>query len=380
MSSIAVLVLANAALIAIIAVGVLQARRDGARPVVVAIACAILAVLDLGITFFAYKPSAPIIYPWGGQLTESEPHVRIESDFGTEVYYSFDQNSDLRPEHAMRYEGPIEMPQSCYVGARAHLLFWDSDITTVYMTTYEDSLERYGEQVGSSGDAEDVPAGDIWYSDRLVSQERSVPGEGYPDDLLSGWGDSAGGRESFTIDEINHGLFGDRIAFDSISDSVIGDEKNFVAAKSLEAADEDYWNANLIEVQPGKRYKVRLYGHNNSPLGYKACAEDVEAAFVVPDEAGKSIAVHGLLHSSNTDPDLYWDGVVFTSDERFRLQFVEGSATMGNNGIGRNPGYHLPDSIMNGWQKVGYEELDGVIPGCYQYAFYLVIYVDVVAV
>lgn len=45
------------------------------------------------------------------------------------------------------------------------------------------------------------------------------------------WGDNGGGRESHTIEEINSGILGDSIIFNTISDSVIGNEKNFVGAR-----------------------------------------------------------------------------------------------------------------------------------------------------
>lgn len=46
-----------------------------------------------------------------------------------------------------------------------------------------------------------------------------------------GWADSIGGRDSYTIDEINNGALKDKIVFNSISDSAIGHEFNFVGAK-----------------------------------------------------------------------------------------------------------------------------------------------------
>ena len=44
------------------------------------------------------------------------------------------------------------------------------------------------------------------------------------------WGDSAGGRTVYTLDEINAGKLGDTITFNSITNGKIGDERNFVGA------------------------------------------------------------------------------------------------------------------------------------------------------
>ena len=56
----------------------------------------------------------------------------------------------------------------------------------------------------------------------------------------------------------------------SISDSVIGDEKNFVGAREdtgVNAGASNVWDGNEISVTPGKTYLIRLYVHNNNPNG-----------------------------------------------------------------------------------------------------------------
>jgi hypothetical protein len=184
---------------------------------------------------------------------------------------------------------------------------------------------------------------------------------------------------SYTLDQVNAGALGDEIVFNSISDSVIGDEKNFVGARLDDGnhGAKNVWNGNVLEVTPGNTYLIRLYGHNNSPLGYGAVAKGVNAQFIVPTGAGRSVVVHGLLRSDNADPQEYWDGVVLTCDTRFHLEVVEGSPLIENNGaVG---GSTLPMQVVNGWTRIGYDDLDGNIPGCYQYAFYLSIKVRVVA-
>ena len=74
-------------------------------------------------------------------------------------------------------------------------------------------------------------------------------------------------------------------------------------------------------------------------------------------------------------PSLYWDDVVFTSDEVFRLEYEEGTAKIETN-MGS---FQLPDTVISDWALVRYDELNGQIPGCYQYSFYVTIKVRVVA-
>ena len=140
--------------------------------------------------------------------------------------------------------------------------------------------------------------------------------------LVSAWGDSSNGRPSYTISQINSGLLGDTITFNSISDGKIGDEKNFVGAK-LSSSNTDIWNADEINVKDGETYTIRLYVHNNSPKGYEAVAKDVKASISVPTTVGKTQTVIGYLNSSNATPNRYWDEVKLVSSEDFYLEYVD---------------------------------------------------------
>lgn len=209
------------------------------------------------------------------------------------------------------------------------------------------------------------------------------------------WSDnSENGRPSYTKAEINQlqedGKWGNKIVFNSISDSVIGDEKNFVGARqciqradgSWEGTTEDtVWNANEIMVEDGKFYIVRLYVHNNNPNGYNGVAKDVKVAFNVPinsDDENK-IEISGHISSSNATPTEYEDDIVFISKtERFHLEYIYGSAYLENQGSANGP---LDDEIVNaktGGVLIGYDELNGEMPGCYQYDCFVTIQVRVV--
>lgn len=200
------------------------------------------------------------------------------------------------------------------------------------------------------------------------------------------WGDSDGGRPSYTLEQVNQGVLGDSIVFNSISDSVIGDEKNFVAAREdtgINAGLANVWNANDITVEDGKVYIIRLYVHNNSPKGYAAVSQNTRVAFSIPNTSAKQIQVNGHIFSDNAAPTQYWDYVNFNADIPFHLEYVEGSALLENNGIGNDGGVQLNDNIVykaaseHGVQ-IGYSSLNGDIPGCYSYACYVGIKVKVV--
>lgn len=226
------------------------------------------------------------------------------------------------------------------------------------------------------------------------------------------WGDNFGynpetgknGRSSYTIEEINNGAIGatpisdgedykdsdnypGQIIFNTISDSTIGSEKNFVAARecilledgSWEGATKDtVWKGNDITVEDGKYYIIRLYVHNNNPNGEDAVAEDVHVSFSIPneyDEENKRIQVNGFIDSSNATPSEYWDYINFNSEVPFHLDFINNSGLLENNGIGLG-GLILSDDIVkakSGGVLIGYDALDGRVPGCYQYDNYVTV-------
>ena len=183
--------------------------------------------------------------------------------------------------------------------------------------------------------------------------------------MVQAWGDSANGRPSYTLAQIDSGALGDTITFNSISnqDVSIGDEKNFVGAK-VAGANVTTWNANTINVKDGETYTIRLYVHNNSPKGEEAIAKGVKASFSLPTTVAKSHTIVGYLDSTNATPNRYWDEVTLTSDQDFYLEYVDGSAQYNNN----NGSFKLPNDIIISGATLGYTTMNGEIPGCYQYA------------
>ncbi len=195
----------------------------------------------------------------------------------------------------------------------------------------------------------------------------------------SAWGDSEGGRKTYTLEQIQNGESGSAIFFNSITNSTIGDERNFVGAREdtgVNAGKDNVWNANEITVESGKTYIVRLYVHNNNPYGYNGVAENVKVNFALSKNYATENAITGYISSSNATPNQYWDSVVFKSSngQSFYLDYVEGSAKVENNSYGQN-GYTLSDDIiLNAGATLGYDQPgDGKIPGCYQYAQYVTI-------
>lgn len=201
--------------------------------------------------------------------------------------------------------------------------------------------------------------------------------------IVSAWGDNSGGRKTYTLAEINAGKLGDEIVFNSIKDDTlpagnIKDERNFVAARDAATGNNgvnNVWENNEITVEEGKTYIVRLYVHNNNPKGTAATAKNVSVNFSLGTVVSTEQRVDGYINTTSGKINKYWDDVVFKSKDgrKFYLDYVEGSALLENNGVGKNPGAKLNDTVVTSGAKIGYNSLNGEVPGCYQYANYITI-------
>ena len=176
------------------------------------------------------------------------------------------------------------------------------------------------------------------------------------------WGPA---RPSFTIEKP-----ADYITFNSITNNPVigGDEKDFVGIR--EVGSNAKWTNNM-KVQNGKEYYVRMYVHNNAASNLNLVAENVVAKLNVPTTTAKNVTVQGQISASNAKPNTVWDDATFSSDNDFNLAYISGSALFENNGMSTTK---LPDSIVNNTgAKLGYDKLDGKIPGCFQYAGYVTV-------
>ena len=104
----------------------------------------------------------------------------------------------------------------------------------------------------------------------------------------------------------------------------------------------------------------------------------MQAKFLIPNESGRTIVVHGMVRSSNTSPELYSDSVVFTCDDEFHLELIPESGLLENNALGAHGGWKIGDEVNGSWVTMGYDYLDGKIPADYQYSVVLTVLVKVV--
>ena len=187
---------------------------------------------------------------------------------------------------------------------------------------------------------------------------------------VSAWGPE---RELFTIEKP-----ASYVTFNSITNNPdIGDERNFVAARvdnGASAGLNNVWNANEITAKDGESYFVRLYVHNNAAANLNLVAQNVRAKAAIPTGTAKVQTINGFVSADNSRPLEIWDYVTFNSDKDFYLAVdSDYGVHYANNGIGKGTDAKLDynNFFNSNGALLGYDKLDGKIPGCFQYDGYV---------
>jgi len=191
-------------------------------------------------------------------------------------------------------------------------------------------------------------------------------------------------REVYTMNQP-----ADKVTFNSITDNPMimdgytmhGDERWFVEASPYTGNAADLSWSDETYVENGKEYVVHMYVHNDAASNLNLVAEDVTAHVGLPTEAASSITIMGDIYSSNARPNTVSDGTTFVSADGkdFKLEYVSGSAMFTNcDESSRNEAdkactasrsFNLSDDIISdSGVLLGYNEMDGKIPGCIAYA------------
>ncbi len=180
----------------------------------------------------------------------------------------------------------------------------------------------------------------------------------------------------------------DHVTFNSITDNDMlngytmnGDERYFVEASPFTGNASDlYWSDETV-VEDGKEYVVHMYVHNDAASNLNLVAENVHASVLLPTEAASSIEVAGMISSSNATPNEVWDSTTFKSadNREFTLKYSGGAKFTNCDEATRDPDSKACNNARTfdlNWDELktengaalGYNEMNGQIPGCIAYA------------
>ncbi len=168
------------------------------------------------------------------------------------------------------------------------------------------------------------------------------------------------------------------ITFNSITNNAsYGDERDFMNIKDASITTSGEWQ-NTLKVENGKEYWVRVLVHNNAKPQLNLVAKNTRVAVSVSNKFASKITLDGFVRADNATPQEVWDNAVMTSDKKFNIAYVAGSARYYNNIKPTGDGFKLSDDIVtNTGALVGYESMNGDVKGCYEYSGYAIFKVKV---
>ncbi len=168
------------------------------------------------------------------------------------------------------------------------------------------------------------------------------------------------------------------VTFNSITDNPsYGDEQNFLSVKESTASNSSY--TDTISVKPGKQYTVMVFYHNNASATYNADGSGIaHGAFArveipaIVSKDNKPVGAESYVGASNANPQQVYDEVFFKNGtgNDIALRYVPGSTVIHSKGAVNNK--VMPDTILSSsGVKLGYDSLNGDLPGCNEYAGYI---------
>lgn len=150
-----------------------------------------------------------------------------------------------------------------------------------------------------------------------------------------------------------------------------GDERAFVdARRSDQTASGSYKNV-LNDVTGGsKEVVIRTYVHNNANSSTNASglgiAKNAKVRIALPTAESQTLRARGYISADNASPALVEDTVDLVGSQKFKVEYVPGSAIIYNNGAYKNGG-KLSDNVVTTGAPIGYDSLNGKLPGCFEY-------------
>lgn len=164
------------------------------------------------------------------------------------------------------------------------------------------------------------------------------------------------------------------VTFNSITDQTpYGDERNFMVVR--EAGTNNKYT-DEVAVEGGKEYEVYVHFHNNASLSLNASGQGIATNTrlrINQDsiiKANSNLRITGIISADNAIPKEVWDETFLTSKEDVAVRYVPDSATI--HSLGAVNGQKLPNDLFGAsGTLLGYDSLNGKLPGCNEFSGYV---------
>lgn len=154
----------------------------------------------------------------------------------------------------------------------------------------------------------------------------------------------------------------------------IGDERDFLRVGPTGVSATQYVN-NFNTACDGKEVVVWAYVHNGAPDEFNGTdfdgtgvAKNTKLNIEIPVGTTNTMFNTKATISADNAASVSDTATIVCNDGQHTLSYVAGSAQIYNAAMGT---VSLPDAVVNGGTKLGYEELNGMFPGCWQYVNYI---------
>jgi len=164
------------------------------------------------------------------------------------------------------------------------------------------------------------------------------------------------------------------VTFNSITDNpTVGDERTFFTAYPTNVNNN---GQNDLTVTDNEEVTLRAYFHNNAASNLGLVAHNTRVKVALPTTAATDQTETATISADNANPGAVFDNVHLHASTPFTLTYQTGSAKLFNNVF--TNGTPLSDSIVTGsGAQVGYNAIDGNVPGCAQFSGWVVLHVVV---
>ncbi len=171
----------------------------------------------------------------------------------------------------------------------------------------------------------------------------------------------------------------DHVAFNSfVRTDVYGDERTFFDGKDAANTNPGGFT-DAVNAVGKDELTLRVYVHNNANQYYNdsgvGIARNTRVKIALPTGNSKQQRATAYISADNARPGTVTDTVDIQGDgsKPFELEYVPGSARILTNAMNTQ----LPDSVVTTGTQIGYDRLNGNIPGCFPYTSIVTIKVKV---
>lgn len=163
------------------------------------------------------------------------------------------------------------------------------------------------------------------------------------------------------------------VTFNSITDDpAVGDERNFFRVRDTSTGEAFGDTANLVA---GHNYEAMVFFHNNAASNLNLVATGAAARVELPAVIAahtNSTEAEAFIGANNANPATVFDYINFNNQTQgdIAIRAIDGTAKITSKGAVNGAAIN-EDALFGSGAPLGFDSLNGNIPGCDHYAGYI---------